>query len=230
MSIVKLHVLCEGQTELRFASKVLCPYLIMKGILVLPQMLVTNRKLNARGGMLDYQQAKRDLQFMFRASVDNEQEHHYFTTMFDLYALPDDFPGFEDAIRLRDYEQIEWLENAFAREVNNYKFIPYLQLHEFESLVLCYIDGLVEIYPNSRDELEALKAELRDSYGGNMELVDNGRETAPSKRIILALSGKYYYDKPKSGTEVTQIVGIDALRGQCLHFNQWLQTIESVCK
>ena len=133
-------------------------------------------------------------------------------------------------MKLQNYEQVELLETAFAEEVNNYKFIPYLQLHEFESLVLCNIDGLVEIYPNSREELDALKAKLRESYGDNMELVDNGRETAPSKRIIQALGGKYYYDKPKSGTEVTQIVGIDALRGRCRHFHQWLQTIESVCR
>ena len=228
MSIVKLHVLCEGQTELRFASKVLCPYLIMKGILVLPQMLITNRKLNARGGMLDFQQAKRDLQFMFRASVDSEQEIHYFTTMFNLYALPDDFPGFAEAMRLRDYEQVELLETAFAREVSNFRFIPYIQLHEFESLVLCDIDSLVEIYPNSSEELRALKVELRQSYGDNMELVDNGRETAPSKRIILALGKNYHYDKPKTGTEVTQKVGIDSLRIQCRHFDRWLQILESL--
>ena len=60
MRTVKLHVLCEGQTELRFASKVLTTYWIEKGIIVLPQLLITSRKKNARGGILSYQQAKRD--------------------------------------------------------------------------------------------------------------------------------------------------------------------------
>ena len=103
MRTVKLHVLCEGQTELRFASKVLTTYWIEKGIIVLPQLLITSRKKNVRGGILSYQQAKRDLSFMIRGTQDNEQEVHYFTSMFDLYALPDDFPGFAEASALKDY-------------------------------------------------------------------------------------------------------------------------------
>ena len=66
MKTIYLHVLCEGQTELRFASKVLSTYLIVKSIIVLPQLLITNRKKNERGGILSYQQAKRDLSFMIR--------------------------------------------------------------------------------------------------------------------------------------------------------------------
>ena len=79
MRTVYLHILCEGQTELRFASKVLSAYLVMKGIIVLPQLLITSRKKNERGGILSYQQAQRDLTFMIRGAQDNEQEVHYFT-------------------------------------------------------------------------------------------------------------------------------------------------------
>ena len=63
-----------------------------------------------------------------------------------------------------------------------------------------------------------------------MELVDNSAETAPSKRIIKALQDEYHYDKPKSGTEITDKIGIDALRAKCRHFNDWLTTIEKECK
>ena len=63
-----------------------------------------------------------------------------------------------------------------------------------------------------------------------MELVDNGAETAPSKRIIKALKDEYHYDKPKSGTEITDKIGIDTLRAKCQHFNDWLTTIEKTCK
>lgn len=68
MRTVYLHVLCEGQTELRFASKVLSTYLVVKGIIVLPQLLITSRKMNERGGILNYQQVKRDLTFMIRGT------------------------------------------------------------------------------------------------------------------------------------------------------------------
>ena len=230
MKTVYLHVLCEGQTELRFASKVLATYLVVKGIVVLPQLLITSRKKNARGGVLSYQQAKRDLTFMIRGARDNEQEVHYFTSMFDLYALSDDFPGFAEASALKDYSQVAKLEEAFGKDVNCYKFIPYIQLHEFEALVLCNIDGLKDIYPNASKKLIELKNEITTQYGDNMELVDNSAETAPSKRIIKALEDEYHYDKPKSGTEITDKIGIDTLRTKCRHFNVWLSKIENTCK
>ena len=230
MRTVCLHVLCEGQTELRFASKVLSAYLVMKDIIVLPQLLITSRKKNARGGILSYQQAKRDLAFMIRGEQDNEQTVHYFTTMFDLYALPDDFPGFTEASVLRDYSQVAKLEDAFCKDVNYYKFIPYIQLHEFEALVLCDIEGLKDSYPNAAKKLTELKDEVNTQYHDNMELVDNSADTAPSKRIIKALKGEYHYDKPKSGTEITNKIGIDTLRTKCQHFNDWLTKIESTCK
>ena len=230
MRTVYLHVLCEGQTELRFASKVLSTYFVEKGIIVLPQLLITSRKKNERGGILSYQQAKRDLTFMIRGAQDNEQEVHYFTSMFDLYALPNDFPGFAEALPLKDYSQVTKLEEAFGKDVNCYKFIPYIQLHEFEALVLCGIDGLKDSYPNAAKKLTELKKEVTTQYGDNMELVDNSAETAPSKRIIKALKDEYHYDKPKSGTEITDKIGIDALRAKCQHFNDWLTKIETACK
>ena len=228
MRTVYLHILCEGQTELRFASKVLSAYLVMKGIIVLPQLLITSRKKNERGGILSYQQAKRDLTFMIRGAQDNEREAHYFTTMFDLYALPDDFPGFADASAMKDYNQVAKLENAFGEDLNCYKFIPYIQLHEFEALVLCDIDGLKDSYPNSAKRLNELKDEVTSQYGDNMELVDNSAETAPSKRIIKALKDEYHYDKPKTGTEITDKIGIDTLRAKCRHFNDWLTKLEQL--
>lgn len=229
MKTVYLHVLCEGQTELRFASKVLSTYLIVKNVIVLPQLLITNRKKNERGGILSYQQAKRDLSFMIRGGKDNGQAVHYFTTMFDLYALPNDFPGFTDASTLKDYSRVVMLEKAFGEDINCNKFIPYIQLHEFEALVLCDIDGLADSYPNAAEKLAELKKEVTTQYGNNVELVDNSVETAPSKRIIKALKGEYHYDKPKSGTEITDKIGVDVLRSKCQHFNDWLTTIEKTC-
>lgn len=230
MRTVYLHVLCEGQTELRFASKVLATYLVVKGIIVLPQLLITNRKKNARGGILSYKQAKRDLTFMISGAENSEQDVHYFTSMFDLYALPDDFPGYAEATTLKDYSKVAKLEVAFRQDVNCNKFIPYIQLHEFEALVLCDIDGLKDSYPNAAKQLADLKDEVTAQYGSNMELVDNSRETAPSKRIIKALKDEYHYDKPKTGTEITDKIGIDVLRSKCQHFNEWLTNIENTCK
>ena len=91
-----IHILCEGQTEQGFVEEVLRPYLQDNGITGVKGILITtNKKKNARGGMLTYNHALTDLNLLQQTKIDGNYERHIFTTMFDLYALPDDFPGFE---------------------------------------------------------------------------------------------------------------------------------------
>lgn len=55
-----------------------------------------------------------------------------FTIMFDLYGLPTDFPGYEDAKGESDpHRRVSALEQALGRDISDPRFIPYLQLHEF---------------------------------------------------------------------------------------------------
>ena len=222
-----LHVLCEGKSELVFASYVLSPYLILKGIQVIPQALITNRKLGAKGGIISFSQAMRDLENMTRQFYGDGMDRHLFTTMFDLYALPDDFPGYQKSLQFKDYDQVTSLEEELGKFVDKQNFIPYIQLHEFEALVLCNIPELVRMYPNAEKELKQLDKVVMDDYGGNTELVDNSPATAPSKRIIQALAGKYRYDKPQGGKLATSSLGMTALRTRCRHFNDWLTEIEN---
>ncbi len=222
-----LHILCEGKSELIFASYVLSPYLIMKGIQVIPQALITNRRLHAKGGMINFAQVTRDLSNMMKQFVDDNTDRHLFTTMFDLYALPNDFPGFEQGHGFKDYEQVEFLEREFSAFINRLDFVPYIQLHEFEALVLCNIPELGKLYPDAKLELTQLNLLVKNDYGDNTELVDNGSDTAPSKRIIHALAGRYRYDKPQCGKLTTSSLGITALRTRCEHFSEWLMKIEN---
>lgn len=110
-----LHILCEGQTEERFVKEVLSPYLRQFDIYPKPILLLTSKKKNARGGMLSYTQAKRDLTILLKQYRDTDNEHHLFTTMFDYYALPNDFPGFDESHKIQNArERISVLENRFA--------------------------------------------------------------------------------------------------------------------
>lgn len=102
MRYIILHILCEGQTEERFVKEVLSPYLQQFNIFPKPILLLTSRKKNAHGGMLSYLQAKRDLNIIRRQCRDNDSEHHVITTMFDYYALPADFPGFQKSCNIND--------------------------------------------------------------------------------------------------------------------------------
>ena len=59
-----IHVLCEGQTEQGFVEEVLRPYLQAHGVAGVKSILITtNKKTNARGGMLAYSQAVTDLDY-----------------------------------------------------------------------------------------------------------------------------------------------------------------------
>lgn len=83
------------------------------------------------------------------------------------------------------------------------------------------------MYPKAERELSKLSNLIDRDYGGNTELVDNGPNTAPSKRIIHALDGKYIYDKPQGGKLATSSLGITALRTRCGHFDEWLTKVEN---
>lgn len=222
-----LHILCEGQTEERFVREVLASYLRQFNIYPKPVLLLTSKKKNARGGMLSYAQAKRDLEILLKRCRDNASEHHLFTTMFDYYALPDDFPGFAEAAKIKEIrERISFLEQRFREDIGSDRFIPYIQLHEFEALLFVDITQLASEYPNASTEIRLLKEET-DSFN-DPEMINNSQNTAPSKRIIKALEKVYNYNKVRSGADVTSLIGMPRLLQNCLHFNDWIARIKSL--
>lgn len=229
MKMKIIHVLCEGQTEQGFVENVLKPYLIENGVAAVKSVLVfTSRKENARGGVVSFQKVVNDISIMMKSDYDNDSERHIFTTMFDLYALPGDFPGYEDTQSIPNkYNRVAAIEKSFSEYIDSDRFIPYIQLHEFEALVLCGLDFLKDLYKGRDKQIEHLKSDLEKV--GNPELVNDKPETAPSKRIIKAVEGGkkklYNYDKPKSGKFVTQKVGIEELRTQCRHFAEWIEKL-----
>lgn len=228
MSQKILNVLCEGQTEERFAKNVLKPYLKDWGIAVKTQLLLTNKKKNIRGGMISYERVKTDLALWIKQHSKKTYETHYFTTMFDLYKLPNDFPGYENAHKSTDcYTLVKELEDAFEVEINYQRFIPYIQLHEFEALVFCGLTHLLEEYPDMAKEIEKLE-KVVDEYEDNPEKINNSPETAPSKRIINSFESTHHYDKPKSGELVTGKVGIPTLKEKCRHFREWVESLEKI--
>ena len=229
MSVKIIHVLCEGQTEQGFVECVLKPYLINNGVAAVKSILVTtNKKKNARGGLVTYQHAYNDLITMLSMYQDGDYECHIFTTMFDLYALPNDFPGYAKAHSIADrYCRVAAFEEAFATAIRSSRFIPYIQLHEYEALVFCGLDYLTDMYKESQKSIDKLKEVL--NLIGNPELVNDSPDTAPSKRIIQAIEGVkkhlYNYDKPKAGRYVAEKVGIEVLRKKCSHFNEWVEKL-----
>lgn len=230
MSTKIVNILCEGPTEERFVSEVLRPYLADFDVVVKHRLLVTSRKKNASGGMISYVQVKGDLTKWMKEVSQEKNVEHYFSTMFDFYAIPKDFPGFDASKKLIDvYSKVKEIEKEFSIDINSQCFIPYIQLHEFEALLFCDIEKLTGQYPKCKKTIQQLNAVLQE-YQGNPELINSGVDTAPSKRIISAIEGKhlYKYKKPSSGTYVTSAIGIEGLKTKCLHFKKWVEKMENL--
>ena len=226
MKFIILHVLCEGPTEERFVKKILAPFLQQHNIFPKTILLTTSRKKNAYGGMLSYVQAKKDLELCMKKHTDNDSEFHLFTTMFDYYALPNDFPGYQESERIHDIRcRIDHLEQSFGSDVNCPNFIPYIQLHEFEALLFTDIEKLKEEYPKAEREINRLQ-QSTESFS-DPELINNHPDTAPSKRIIKALNNIYNYDKVKSGSTTASYIGLYNILNSCQHFREWVDCIIS---
>jgi len=83
-----------------------------------------------------------------------------FTTMFDLYGLPKDFPGLCEHASDRDTSRrATRLEETMAAAVDDWRLVPYLQRHEFEALVLAGLPALAGLLQD-KDDLAGLE---RDS-------------------------------------------------------------------
>ena len=85
-----------------------------------------------RGGGRNYEALKRDI---LRIQKQESGSDVFFTTMIDLYAIPHEFPALADAAKLAHmpHERVALLESAFAGDIPDRRFIPHLQLHEFET-------------------------------------------------------------------------------------------------
>jgi Domain of unknown function (DUF4276) len=59
----------------------------------------------------------------------------FFTTMIDLYAIHPDFPRLAESESMRQdpLQRVEFLEQCFAEDIGDNRFIPYIQLHEYEA-------------------------------------------------------------------------------------------------
>ena len=71
MKFVVLNILCEGQTEELFIKEVLKPFLAEKGIIAKSRLLLTNVRLDAKGGLVSYSQVKRNLSMWKKQTVKN---------------------------------------------------------------------------------------------------------------------------------------------------------------
>lgn len=229
-SAIRMNFIVEGQTEETFVKRILSESLAKSGVYVNEARCVETgrkrlrgpnitkpgkQKIIFRGGMPSFDKIKRDIEWWLA-----EDSKAYLTTMFDLYALPRDFPRYDSAFNEKDpYKKIEIIEWALKNEISNPRFIPYIQLHEFEGLLFSNVDVIDNVLKpyNDYSRLQDLMR-IRDQFN-TPEEINDGYETAPSKRIIRLFKS---YQKVTDGYQIAQKIGIDVIRKECPHFNEWI--------
>jgi hypothetical protein len=220
--MIRLHAVVEGQTEETFVNTVLAPEFGPRSVFIDSHCVTTGRENSRayRGGLKKYQHLKTDLT---RWMKQDRQPEAWFTTIIDLYALPDDFPGFEDCARRGNpTDRVECLEQRLAEDLAHRQFIPYIQLHEFEALLFSDVSQFEIDFPGNAVAIEQLK-QIRKQFS-NPEEIDDSPEKAPSKRILKILSD---YEKALAGPAIAKRIGLPALRRECPHFNRWIEKIET---
>ena len=221
----RLNFIVEGQTEEAFVRRILCPHLAKSFVWTKVRCVMTSRHrgIKHRGGIGKYAQARRDVTNWMSEDRNSDVR---FTTMFDLYGLPTDFPGYENASRAGDpYERIGILEDALKEDFSDIRFIPYLQLHEFEALLLADPRKLEVQFPDRKEEICRL-IETVASFE-SPELVNDRKDAAPSKRIIREIP-EYDGMKVSAGPVVAGAIGLENLRLKCRHFGEWLGKLEAL--
>ena len=82
----RVYILVEGQSEEAFVNELLVPHYSQSGLFLTP--IIVSTSPGFKGGVVSY--AKVKVQILRLCKQDSDA---WVTTMFDLYALPGNFPG-----------------------------------------------------------------------------------------------------------------------------------------
>ncbi|MFT5758588.1 MAG: hypothetical protein ACI9LM_003334 [Alteromonadaceae bacterium] len=220
--MIRVHVICEGQTEEAFVKELLAEPFLAKGILLLPALI---GKPGHKGGNFKFERLLPEIKN--RLLGDSEC---YCTTFFDFYGLPESFPGKRDVVanesitrkssRVNDALMIKLTETLGDDAMR--RFIPFIQMYEFEGLL--FSDPARMARGMDRKDLITPFQQIADSFD-TPEHINNSPQTAPSKRICNLVLG---YEKPLMGALAALEVGLTTMREQCSLFNNWLCELEKI--
>ena len=205
-------IICEGPTEEVFCRNLLSQYLQNS----------CRIEIRLLGGNCNWQRI-RDM----AEKALKQQKNALVTTFFDYYGVKTKkFPNWKETVGINKAnvrERIEILENGMLEEIDSnlrYRFIPYVQLHEFEALLFNNIevfDEMFEFEQYDRAELLNILDEFPDP-----EMIDQGTETSPSHRLIKIIPA---YRKVIQGNAIAEKIGIEPIRQKNKHFNDWIEQL-----
>lgn len=230
MSRITVYVVVEGPTEQTFIQDVLAPWISNNSISMIPVLI---GKSGQKGGDVRFERIKANIKNLLRRKDFLSRNDIYISTMLDYFRIELTWPGRANVLRqvengtsLTSSQKAKVLEDATYEEIKHCfpecgvieKFIPYIEMHEFE--VLLFSDP--EVISEKTGIREKLLTDILAEYN-NPEDINNTPEGAPSKRL-LAL--KKDYRKIVMGKTIAETIGITKIRAKCPHFDNWLTLIE----
>ena len=226
--MTRLFIHVEGETEETFVNESLAPHLYGFGYQkVSARLLGNSRNRNRRGGIRGWNSAREDIVNHLK-----EDPQCLATTMVDYYALPKEgqkaWPGRFDAGQSSFQQKAPTVQSALLADVcaelgddfDPNRFVPYVMMHEFESLLFSDCGRFAEAI--GKPELEHRFQAIRDAFTSPEEINDHPL-TAPSKRVMALVPG---YEKPLFGSLAILGIGLDTIRQECPQFNAWLSRLE----
>jgi len=212
----RIYVVCEGKTEVLFVKGVLNADFALQNIEFIPVGIGKDENKKG-GGHITIERIIRDVhKHLSKSNV-------YCTTFLDFYGLPPDFPGKQKSKKVNTLEEKSLLMCDFLKEYisnqqgdNAHRFIPYVQMHEFEGLLFSDPPKFADMGLSPQIVAELQK--IRDSFE-TPEHINDSQHTAPSKRILNLVK---YYQKPTSGLAIAKAIGLHKMRQECPIFNTWL--------
>lgn len=220
--MTRVYIVVEGPTEELFVKDVLAPVLWPRRVYLTPIILgVPGHK----GGRTNYARVKKDVLVQLK-----QDRSAYCSTMLDFYGLGRGFPGTPLPPNLSSLDKVNHIEHAVREDFiaqapdlrPDVRFLPYLQLHEYEGLLfsdpVAFANGIYQ------SNLSSQFQSIRQGFP-TPEDINDSPNSAPSKRVLRLYPS---YNKPLDGTRAAKAVGIDKIRGECPHFREWVERLEAL--
>lgn len=214
----RLIIICEGETEQQFCKDVLYNHFFSRDIVIETPLIK-----KTMGGIVAWEHIKSQILLHLKEDVT-------VTLLIDFYGIKD-YHNFskwaESKTIVNKIDRMTFLENAMKEEIDDrvrFRFIPYIQLHEFEGLLFNNIETFKNIIPeNEFTNIRELETTINSNI--NPELINDGATTAPTKRLERLILG---YNKIVYGAVLAEEIGLERIRAKAVRFNDWIAKLESI--
>ncbi len=213
----RLYIVVEGQSEQEFIKTIVAQYFLKFEIYSVTPILIRTSK-QGRGGFVNYQHLKNDIENLLKS-----QKDIVVSMLVDYFRCPE-LPFAKEYDNINDHsKRVNIMEQCIAKDISDCRFIPYIQLHEFEALLYSSNSGF-EYYFS--EEQAKLTEEIITEFN-NPELINSSPEKAPSKRLLKINN---QYNKVIDGNLIALEVGMSTILTKCPRFNTWILSLIEACK